>query len=128
MLNDLVFKLIFGFKQFERLNKGQYGILHFMYSVKQLQSNLSTRVRNGKLQMWPLLTGGLCSECQKLPVRVSRDNLRLSFVDSKPLLAGVLMHRFDCIYNGYVTLKFSFFSCDNKCYIPVCSMRASYPF
>ena len=29
--------------------------------------------------------------------RFSRDELRLAFVDRKPLLAGVLMHRFDCI-------------------------------
>ena len=48
---------------------------------------------------WPLLTGGLCSERQKLPTRFSRDELRLAFVDRKPLLAGVLMHRFDCITN-----------------------------
>ena len=103
-------------------------VLRALLEGCNVQPNLFTRVSRGEQQKWPLLTGGLCSECQKLPVRVSRDNLRLSFVDSKPLLAGVLMHRFDCIYNGYVTLKFSFFSCDNKCYIPVCSMRASYPF
>jgi len=65
-------------------------------SIKQLQSNLSTRVSNGKLQMWPLLTGGLCSECQKLPIQFSRDKLRRAFIDRKPLLAGGLIHRFDC--------------------------------
>ena len=59
-------------------------------SVKQLQSNLSTRVCNAKLQKWPLLTGGLCSECQKLPMRnFSLDELRL--------LAGVPVHMFGCI-------------------------------
>jgi len=30
-------------------------------------------------------------------IRFSRDKLRLVFVDRKPLLAGVAMHRFDCI-------------------------------
>jgi len=43
------------------------------------------------------MTGGLYSEHQKLPIRFSRDELRPAFVDRKPLLAGVLMHRFDCI-------------------------------
>ena len=62
-----------------------------------IQSNLSTKVSHGELQKWPLLTGGLCSERQKLSIRFSRDELRLAFVDRKPLLAGVLMHRFDCI-------------------------------
>ena len=58
-------------------------------------SNLSTRVSLGELQKWPLLTGGLCSERQKLPIRFSRDKLGMAFVDRKPLLAGVLVHRFD---------------------------------
>jgi len=58
-------------------------------------------------QLWGItkvasqLTGGLCSERLKLPIRVSRDKLRLAFVDLKPLLAGVLMHRFDCIPSMY---------------------------
>ena len=52
------------------------------------ESNLST-VSHGELQKWQLLIGGLCSECQ--------NKLRLVFVDRKPLLTGVLMHRFDCI-------------------------------
>ena len=59
-------------------------------------SNLSTRVSLEELQKWPLLTGGLCLECQKLPIRFSRDKLRMAFVDRKPLLAGVHVHRFDC--------------------------------
>jgi len=40
--------------------------------------------------MWPFLTGGLCSERQKLLIRFLQDELRLAFVDRKPLLAGVL--------------------------------------
>ena len=55
-------------------------------------------VSHGELQNWPLLTGGLCSERQKLPFRFSQDELRLAFIDRKPLLAGVLMHRFDCSF------------------------------
>ena len=31
-----------------------------------IQSKLSTKVSHGELQKWPLLTGGLCSERQKL--------------------------------------------------------------
>jgi len=43
------------------------------------------------------MTGDLCSERQKLPIRFSRDKYRLAFVDRKPLLVGVLMHMFDSI-------------------------------
>ena len=43
---------------------------------------------------------GLCSERQKLLIRFSRDTLRLAFVDRKTLFAGVVMHRFDCIFQG----------------------------
>ena len=60
-----------------------------------IQLNLSTTVIHGELQKWPLLTGGLCSERQKLPIRFSRDKLRLAFVNRKSLFAGVVMHRFD---------------------------------
>jgi len=35
-------------------------------------------------------------ERQKLPIRFSRDNLRLDFIDRKPPLVGALTHRFDC--------------------------------
>jgi len=69
-----------------------------------IQSNLSTRISHGELQKWPLLTGGLYSEHQKLHIRFSRDKLRLAFIDRKQLLAGVLMHRFDC---NLIGIKFS---------------------
>jgi len=58
-------------------------------------STLSTTVGYGEIQQWPLWTGDLCSERQKLLIRFSRDELRLAFVDMKPLFAGVLMHRLD---------------------------------
>ena len=70
------------------------GVLNCSYPYKY---NLSSRVSHGELQKWSLLTGGLCLERQKLPFKFSRDELRLVFIDRKPLLAGVLMYRFDCI-------------------------------
>ena len=42
---------------------------------------------------WPLFAAS------KLPIRFSRDELRLAIVDRKPLLAGVLMYRFHSIWN-----------------------------
>ena len=45
-----------------------------------IQSNLSTRVSHGELQKWLLLTGGLCSERQKLPIRFVRDKFRVAFI------------------------------------------------
>ena len=52
----------------------------------------------GNYKKMPLFTGGLYSERQKLSIRFSRDKfIRLVFVDRKLLLAGVRMHRFDCI-------------------------------
>ena len=48
-------------------------------------------VYNGELQKWPLLTGGLCLERQKLPIRFSRGKLKLALVDRTPLLAGDLV-------------------------------------
>ena len=70
---------------------------HKQWRHYRIQSNLSTRVSYGELKKWPLLTGGLCSERQKLLIRFLRDEFRLAFVDRKPLLAFVLMHRFGCI-------------------------------
>ena len=58
----------------------------------QVQSTLFINVSHRELQKWPLLTGGLCSERQKLYIRFSRDELRLAFVDRKPLLAGLTVH------------------------------------
>ena len=34
----------------------------------------------------------------------SRDKLRLAFIDRKPLLAGVLMHRFDYIHQSVLSI------------------------
>ena len=49
-----------------------------------------------ELQKWPLLTGGIRSERHKLPIRFPRDELKLAFVERKPLLAGVLVDRCPC--------------------------------
>jgi len=64
------------------------------YTVKPVyngQSRVITKVAFDE-------SGGLSSEHQKLSIRFSRDKLRLAFVDRKPLFAGVVIHRFDCIY------------------------------
>ena len=77
-----------------------------------IHSNLSTPVSHRDSQKWPLLTSGLklCSEHQKLLIGFSQDTLRLAFVDRKPLLAGVVMHRFDyisCFYYKYTLYMFT---------------------
>ena len=41
---------------------------------------------------WPLFGAS------ETTFRFSLDELRLVFVDRKPLYAGVVMHRFDCTY------------------------------
>jgi len=64
----------------------------YRHLVKYSQTCLQGSVMS-KFQKWPLLTGGVWSERQKLYMQFSRDKLILAFVDRKPLLAGVLMHR-----------------------------------
>jgi len=44
-------------------------------TAQTIQSNLSTRVSHGELQKLPLITGGLCSERNKLSILFSRDKL-----------------------------------------------------
>ena len=57
-----------------------------MYSQTSLQRSATW---NYKVDRWPLFGA---SETTWF----SRDELRLAFVDRRPVLAGVLMHRFDC--------------------------------
>jgi len=61
------------------------------YSRTCLQGSATGNYKSGLC--WQ---GGSISERQKLPIRFSWSKLRLAFVDLKPLLADVLMHRFDC--------------------------------
>ena len=77
-------------------------LLYKLYNIKDVQLlkvNTVKTVYKGQSQgitkvasvdRWPLFGAS------ETTFRCSRNELRLAFVDRKPLHAGVLMHRFDC--------------------------------
>ena len=67
-----------------------------MYSQNCLQRSATGITKVAFVDRWPLFG------TFETTFQFSRDELRLAFVDRKPLLAGVLKHRFDCIYETSV--------------------------
>ena len=64
-----------------------------------VQSNLPTTVSHDNYKKWPLLIDRWPLFRAAETPGFSRYQLRLAFVNRKPLLTGTLMRRFDCTYH-----------------------------
>jgi len=50
-----------------------------------IQSNISTKVSHWELQKWPLLTGGLCSERQKVTYPIFMGQIKNSLCEQETM-------------------------------------------